>query len=953
MNRLHRITFNSPTTLESSMARQAGKVPPDHLELWPYAAEQFERIPIVLERIKAWGVTLTDLIHFFSGIVELEAAYKRHFEKLTNVVMQEKGPQLQGIFMFSSGLVKPFAQTIERFGMDHASTERFIREHTISRLQKLKKDLKTKRTALSREIDGLMYNIIKSRNETITALRRYEKVARQVTPASSQMLYEEEAAGRQPLATDDPWLASRSLHAQLRRMIDAENVFQRRVFEVNKQAEQFDAQLVDALRDVVVGYLRISGRMHSAMPADQDIRALLSELDPYGPFHRFAVTFQIFTSPALTKPRQLHHFPFPLEPMRVEKQGILYRCGTVRHSKWKPTVVVLTETGWLHCFDAKFSKMTKSAINVGGYGMPGHTQQIVEGIITGTVGQGEYVEDRMSDMMNDPYNRATRRHMSPDGRGMMSRGMMGASMPGRLPEQDWRMSRDPTLSRRRARSLESFNQGRTYNRGYAEPGMDMPARRPSMGRQEVGVDPTLGGAVKGLANAAAGVIGGLFGEEPGLGPTPEQIDRDRVRRHQDERHMRRRSSFGDDPYVGRMSANQEFGGYPEEKHGRSRTLRDKQDDPDAFRRDSELWARDAYMEPTQMDMLNREQRAHERGMDSMGEVPTVRLNMPTHRTPTARSTTNPLQEPYRAFDVCLSQPRVMVEIDHDRFHQHIFYVTVGQAARRGRWALGLGADKPQRFAFKAGSEEEMIEWVAAIRQKIEIQGPPTPIFRSPEEVEAEVERRRASREGGFVPQAIAAAKSYGDRLAVPNEPFGPGAERGDAQVPLAAEPVMDDMAGGQRHRKRRLRRKHRSGSRSRSVDSVMSHGEPDMPISGDGYPLNEARGSRESLADPLGRGSRSSSVVYNDPAVMPMQRAASDASMRLDPALPRGMSRDSVNSSRFVDAIPASPVPPRRVSTHRMRSASELPLTEAPLAPLGAVAEQGVPVGMDMDMAAP
>ncbi|KAJ3288411.1 hypothetical protein HK104_008193, partial [Borealophlyctis nickersoniae] len=96
--------------------------------------------------------------------------------------------------------------------------------------------------------------------------------------------------------------------------------------------------------------------------------------------------------------------------------------------------------------------------------------------------------------------------------------------------------------------------------------------------------------------------------------------------------------------------------------------------------------------------------------------------------------------------ICLSQPRVTVEVDAERRYQHVFHIVIGHSRRKHQLVPGLfkGTNDTVRFDLRASSEDEMIEWMAALKRKIESyipDGPPAPIFRTANELEAEVQRK--------------------------------------------------------------------------------------------------------------------------------------------------------------------------------------------------------------------
>ena len=78
--------------------------------------------------------------------------------------------------------------------------------------------------------------------------------------------------------------------------------------------------------------------------------------------HSFSSTCNLFDSNLWTKERSLDEFPFKIPDTKVLKCGNMYRPGTFL--KWKPCHFVLTETGYLHCFDGSIHSNLNNSKNL-------------------------------------------------------------------------------------------------------------------------------------------------------------------------------------------------------------------------------------------------------------------------------------------------------------------------------------------------------------------------------------------------------------------------------------------------------------------------------------------------------------------------------------------------------------------------------------------------------------
>ena len=66
--------------------------------------------------------------------------------------------------------------------------------------------------------------------------------------------------------------------------------------------------------------------------------------------------------------------------------------------------------------------------------------------------------------------------------------------------------------------------------------------------------------------------------------------------------------------------------------------------------------------------------------------------------------------------VCLGQPRIKAEFVQDKAHMFVFQISVIQ---RHKTLLNKQNEHVIKYTIKANSEQDMVEWVAALREKIE------------------------------------------------------------------------------------------------------------------------------------------------------------------------------------------------------------------------------------------
>jgi hypothetical protein len=75
----------------------------------------------------------------------------------------------------------------------------------------------------------------------------------------------------------------------------------------------------------------------------------MAAIDSTASFQTFASTTGLLQSDLWKKDRTLDDFPRPTKELKVIRQGFMYRPATF--TKWRPMYFVLTESGYLHCFE--------------------------------------------------------------------------------------------------------------------------------------------------------------------------------------------------------------------------------------------------------------------------------------------------------------------------------------------------------------------------------------------------------------------------------------------------------------------------------------------------------------------------------------------------------------------------------------------------------------------------
>ncbi|KAH6582335.1 hypothetical protein BSLG_004256 [Batrachochytrium salamandrivorans] len=107
---------------------------------------------------------------------------------------------------------------------------------------------------------------------------------------------------------------------------------------------------------------------------------------------------------------------------------------------------------------------------------------------------------------------------------------------------------------------------------------------------------------------------------------------------------------------------------------------------------------------------------------------------------------NGVDRPAAAISVGLGQSRITIQLVPEKSNQHIFELII-QNRRPRSGGIFSGWSKPNvdswtRFEFKASSDNELIEWLAALQGRMQNfvpRGPPSPLFKSQQFIEQSVE----------------------------------------------------------------------------------------------------------------------------------------------------------------------------------------------------------------------
>ncbi|KAJ3042866.1 hypothetical protein HDV00_006427 [Rhizophlyctis rosea] len=345
-------------------------------ELFPHGKEQFDVCEPILRRFEAWEDNVTGLMSFFQVLIALKdtigCEFKKAAQHLSPIRMDL--PEFAGV----NGLLKPVHNLLAKMCEDQVSNAQWFDRRILWKLKLLKDHIEKETKAFVTQMTEHLNYANHHRYKVYLAIREHEKTsAKQASqtqhPTAARI---DEAAGvYHPHGirnATDPWLTSRYVQAHLATVVAYENAIQEKILEAMVAVARFDDYCVKDVKEILdvfctlerdsirkVDGTLIQGELKNA-------NEILSSIHDDQPFQQFMqenkLDYNVFR-----KQHRDEDFPYKLHDIKLLKQGVLHRPGTIRHRNFKPTFAVVTETGYFHVFDCKLNTLTSQpATTVGG-----------------------------------------------------------------------------------------------------------------------------------------------------------------------------------------------------------------------------------------------------------------------------------------------------------------------------------------------------------------------------------------------------------------------------------------------------------------------------------------------------------------------------------------------------------------------------------------------------------
>lgn len=258
----------------------------------------------------------------------------------------------------------PIYSSAKKISISYSDSSKVIDDIIIQRLNDLKNGLIKKSKKYKQDFLNEFNKISKVRSESLISINNHQSLTLAKSKSTS-------------LEITDPWLSERALINQLEKMVKDENDFQGVMNKLFEDMEEFDQHVVNQLQNVFDEYNSNKNKECNDVKLSlQNVSNVVQTITPNKPFSYFTKKYSITSSDLWTTPRTLENFTYKLSNIKILKEGVIYRRGNYISSNWKPSWLVLTDTGYLHCFNLK--NISKSVIRQYNVHKKGNSENILK-----------------------------------------------------------------------------------------------------------------------------------------------------------------------------------------------------------------------------------------------------------------------------------------------------------------------------------------------------------------------------------------------------------------------------------------------------------------------------------------------------------------------------------------------------------------------------------------------
>ncbi|RKO96446.1 hypothetical protein CAUPRSCDRAFT_11864, partial [Caulochytrium protostelioides] len=387
--------------------------PTGQILYFPHAAQQAQHLPLVLAHLKSWRAIADDLALILATVKDVEAHNVKLYAQIGSLwtppetpagaaaaaaggstptlpaatsaaaaaAVVDSKPRKTAELQTQPGVhartaLAPLLPAIAQLAQHHAQQKDVLTHQIPARLQALRSTI----AKTTKEIKGLLLAaytpICDARSRLIREIEKYraetDAAARFLRVKAHQQIHERglapdvpanpltapsatAAAGTRKAPHQDPWLLEGPLARHIAGAVQRENEFQRTLLGLFEKMRLSDAALFSEIKSIL-GLIMSTGDPSGANPAVQSFATSLAALDPSSAWMHLTEGYGIQNSDAWLEERSVDSIPFQFHRTDVIHQGLLMRPGTLVKRNWKPVLVVLTATGYLHCFNHKLTK---------------------------------------------------------------------------------------------------------------------------------------------------------------------------------------------------------------------------------------------------------------------------------------------------------------------------------------------------------------------------------------------------------------------------------------------------------------------------------------------------------------------------------------------------------------------------------------------------------------------
>ena len=286
---------------------------------YPHAQTQANTLSLYKLRLKSWIHSCSNLIIYFELLAKIEAESSIQYSKFSTIS--------SSLFNNSNSLFTPLISYAKALEDETRVSANKITEFTVRDIKDFRLFLVERLKHYENLIKNLTATVVKSRKDSINNIHVHEKT------------------GAKHL---DPWLTSQILKNKLELTIEVENQYQSSIQEILEELHLIDIKIVSKWKSIynefgIIQTSKSKSIQKILIKALGDVESVMNDEQ--------VIKFQSSIVESGFKTLQtLDSHPYKILDQKIILQGKFFRAGSIISSKYHPCYLVLTESGFLHCF---------------------------------------------------------------------------------------------------------------------------------------------------------------------------------------------------------------------------------------------------------------------------------------------------------------------------------------------------------------------------------------------------------------------------------------------------------------------------------------------------------------------------------------------------------------------------------------------------------------------------